>query len=179
MAPWGPAFSPLSWRHQHTTEPLGGFCDWHEVAPSLRTQTRGSQAYSVSHSKPVTVSWFHKIPLAHSKCVNKDTKLLSLWNVCVCVCVSPHMRSVASNSLWSMECSSPGSSVHGILQARMLEWVAISYSRESSWPKNQTHILYISCTGRPILYHCTTWEILEFIKQAMQTHGRNLCRRVI
>ena len=97
----------------------------------------------------------------------------------MCVCVSPRTCSVTSNSLWSMECSSPGSSVHGILQARMLEWVAISYSRESSWPKNQTHILYISCTGRPILYHCTTWEILEFIKQAMQTHGRNLCRRVI
>ena len=41
-----------------------------------------------------------------------------------------------------VDCSPPGSSVHGILQARIQEWVAISSSREFSWPKNQT---YISC----------------------------------
>ena len=51
------------------------------------------------------------------------------------------------------DCSPPGSSVHGILQARRLEWVAISSSRGSSQPRNQTHI---SCFGRWILYHCTT-----------------------
>ena len=38
-----------------------------------------------------------------------------------------------------MDCSPPGSSVHGISQARILEWVSISYSRESSQPRNQTH----------------------------------------
>ena len=36
----------------------------------------------------------------------------------------------------------PGSSVHGILQARMLEWVAISFSRGSSWPRDWTHASY-------------------------------------
>ena len=41
--------------------------------------------------------------------------------------------------------SLPVSSVHGISQARRLEWVAISFSRESSWPKDQTHGSYISC----------------------------------
>ena len=39
-----------------------------------------------------------------------------------------------------MDCSPPGSSVHGISQARILEWVAMSYSRESSWPRDQTQI---------------------------------------
>ena len=39
-----------------------------------------------------------------------------------------------------MHCSSPGSSVHGISQARILEWVAISFSRGSSQPRDQTHI---------------------------------------
>ena len=38
-----------------------------------------------------------------------------------------------------MDCSPPGSSVHGILQARMLEWVAISFSRAYSQPRDQTH----------------------------------------
>ena len=44
----------------------------------------------------------------------------------------------------SMDYSPPGSSVHGIPQAKILEWVAISFSRESSWPRNQT---LISCTA--------------------------------
>ena len=41
-----------------------------------------------------------------------------------------------------MDSSSPGSSVHGILQARILEWVAIPFSRGSSWPRDQT---LVSC----------------------------------
>ena len=44
-----------------------------------------------------------------------------------------------------MDCSPPGFSVHGISQARILEWVAISFSRGSSQPRNQTHISCISC----------------------------------
>ena len=48
-----------------------------------------------------------------------------------------------------MNCSLPDSSVHGIFQARILEWVAISYSRESSQPKDRTHITCVSAlTGR-------------------------------
>ena len=59
------------------------------------------------------------------------------WNVCVCV------------QLWltlckPMDYSPPGSSVHGILQVRILEWVAISSSRESSQPRDQTRISCVS-----------------------------------
>ena len=50
----------------------------------------------------------------------------------------------------AMDCSPAGSSVHGISQARTQEWVAISFSRESSQPRDQTQV---SCTGRLILYH--------------------------
>ena len=42
-----------------------------------------------------------------------------------------------------MDCSLPSSSVHGILQARILEWVAISFSRESSWPRERTQVSWI------------------------------------
>ena len=45
----------------------------------------------------------------------------------------------------------PGSSVHGILQARILEWVAISSFRGSSWPRNQTHVSYV-CICRRVLF---------------------------
>ena len=54
-----------------------------------------------------------------------------------------------------MDCSPPGSSLHGISQARVLEWVAISYSRGSSQPRNQTYISCISCFGRWVLYRLT------------------------
>ena len=52
-----------------------------------------------------------------------------------------------------MDCSSPGSSVHEISQARTLEWVAISFSRGSSWPRDWT---CVSSTSRQILYHWAT-----------------------
>ena len=47
-----------------------------------------------------------------------------------------------------MDCSPPGSSVHEILQARILEWVAIPFSRGSSRPRDQNHISYVSFIGR-------------------------------
>ena len=43
-----------------------------------------------------------------------------------------------------VDCSPPGSSIHGILQARILEWVAISFSRGSSWPRDQTWVSHIA-----------------------------------
>ena len=52
----------------------------------------------------------------------------------------------------SMDCSLPGSSVQGIFQARMLERVGISYSRESSQPRDQTYVSCVSWIGRQILH---------------------------
>ena len=49
-------------------------------------------------------------------------------------------HSVVSNSLWPMDCGPPGSAVHGILQARILEWVATPFSRESSHPRDRTQV---------------------------------------
>ena len=46
-----------------------------------------------------------------------------------------------------------GSSVHGIFQARIPEWVAMPSSRGSSRPRDRTHVSYFSCIGRQVLYH--------------------------
>ena len=63
------------------------------------------------------------------------------WCVCECVCWAQLCL-----TLWDpMNCTLPGSSVHGISQARILEWVAISYSRESFWPRDGTHVSCVSC----------------------------------
>ena len=53
-------------------------------------------------------------------------------------------RSVVSNSLQPCGLQPPGSSVHGILQARILEWVAMPFSRASSRPRNQTQVFCIA-----------------------------------
>ena len=55
-----------------------------------------------------------------------------------------------------VDCSPPGSPIHGISQARVLEWVAIPFSRGSSWLRNWNCIL---CSGRQTLYHRVTWEV--------------------
>ena len=62
---------------------------------------------------------------------------------------------VVSDSCDPMDCSLPGSSVHGIFQVRVLEWVAISFSKESSWPRDRTWVSHIA--GR----HFTVWATRE------------------
>ena len=63
--------------------------------------------------------------------------------------VDTHARTPAQSCpalCYPVDCSPPGSPVHGISQARILEWVAISSSRGSSWPRDRTHISCVSCT---------------------------------
>ena len=73
----------------------------------------------------------------------------------------------------SMHCSLLGSSVHGILQARILEWVDVPSSRGSSQPRDQTHFSYVSCMGslplapsgkpiHPYIYHLSL--LLSWLK---------------
>ena len=64
------------------------------------------------------------------------------------VCYSPNPVQLCN----LMDCSPPGSSVHGILQARILEWVVIPFSRGSSWPRDWTPISSIFFINRRILY---------------------------
>ena len=54
-------------------------------------------------------------------------------------------------TLWTLWSCGPGSSVHGILQARILEWVAMHSSRGFSQPRHRTCISYVSCIGRQVL----------------------------
>ena len=74
-----------------------------------------------------------------------------------CVCVRSIVRSYLTLRIHGLY-SPVGSSVHGTPQAGILEWVAISYSRGSSWPRDRTHISWVSCIGRWVLFHCATWE---------------------
>ena len=68
--------------------------------------------------------------------------------ICLYTCVYVFLCLVAQWCMtlcYPMDCSSSGSSVHGVSQARILEWVAISFSRGSSRPRDQTFISCVSC----------------------------------
>ena len=58
----------------------------------------------------------------------------------------------------SVDCSPPDSSVHGSLQTRILEWVAMPSSRGSSQPRDQTHVSYVSWVGSRFFATRATWE---------------------
>ena len=64
-------------------------------------------------------------------------------------------------TLWDhVDYSPPGSSVHGALQARILEWVAMSFSRESCWPRDRTHVSLCLALAGGFFTSSTTWEAL-------------------
>ena len=92
----------------------------------------------------------YRRPLLHYVCelLSSRTQILTLpFNVS---CLLSHFSRVRLCD--PMDCSPPGSSVHGILQARTLEWVAISSSKGSSQPRDLTNVSYISCIGRQLPY---------------------------
>ena len=68
-----------------------------------------------------------------------------------------------SDSCDPMNCSLPGSSIHGILQARIPEWVAISFSSGTSQPRNWTQV---SCIAGRCLTDWATWEASKLVKVA-------------
>ena len=103
---------------------------------------------------------------------NMNTSILYVFVPCMCVCflyiqVRVHMYIYTLNMKESesevaqscltlcdpMDCSLPGSSVHGIFQARVLEWVAISFSRGSSQPRDRTQVSLIA--GRCFTFRAT------------------------
>ena len=87
------------------------------------------------------VEWINKLwhPYNGIPLSDKNQWIPGTWIVCVLSCFS---------RVWlcdPMDCSPPGSSAHGILQARILEWAAMASSKGPSWPRGWTHISYVSC----------------------------------
>ena len=83
---------------------------------------------------------------------SKKKKITSSGNVCVLVAQSCLTLSDP------MDCSSPGSFLHGIFQARILEWVAVSFSRGSSWPRDRT---CVPCIASGLFTFWATWEAVS------------------
>ena len=93
-----------------------------------------------------TQSFHTKEMTANTLSINSNLGALS-------VCARTLSHAQLSVTPWTVR--PPGSSVHGIFQARTLEWVVISYSKGSSWSRDRTGVSCISCINRQILllYH--------------------------
>ena len=78
-------------------------------------------------------------------------QVLISYLFCVYVCVSVCAQLCLTLCI-PMDCSPPGSSVHENFQARILEQVAIFFSKESPWPKDWIYVSCVSCIGRRVLY---------------------------
>ena len=98
--------------------------------------------------------WFYQIAKQNCLILSGGTRLLLLVVVWLVTKSWPALCD-------PMDCNSPVSCVHGISWARILEWVAISFSRESSQPRDETQVF---CTGRQILYHWATWDTVATCK---------------
>ena len=143
--------SVLAWRIPGTGEPGG--------LPSLGSQSRTLLKW-LSSSSSSNVDLGELRDGRHEK-----------YSKCVCVCVCVHARAQSRPPLCNpMDCSPPDSSVHGISQARILEWIATSSSRESSQPRFWAHV---SCIGRWILYHWATWEALDSKYQFLKNKNKH------
>ena len=80
----------------------------------------------------------------------------------------PCMRAQSCLPLWDPTNGSlPAFSVCKIFKTRILEWVAISYSRGSFLLRDRTHVSCVSCIGKQILYHCTIWEVLSLLHECV------------
>ena len=79
-------------------------------------------------------------------------------------------HSVVSDSWHPMDCSPPGSSVHGISQARILEWVAISFSRGSSWSRDRSQV---SCIAGRFFTVWTTGEAYNCLPVHKRREGKS------
>ena len=90
------------------------------------------------------------------------------WKILsACLCVVRHAQSCLT-VCDPVDCSLPGSSVHGISQALILRWVIMPSSRGSSQSRAWTSV---SFTARQILYHCATWEAQTCSKtKSLQIH---------
>ena len=101
----------------------------------------------------------------------RGRNLLFIWTIvswllflCFCTPLLP-LVVVALATQWRpipgdpIDCSPPGSSIHGILQARTLEWVAIPFSRGSSWPRHRSRV---SCIAGRFFTIWVTREVLLY-----------------
>ena len=136
---------------------MGLFCFWPQGLCDINSPTRNQTC------TPCIGGWSfnHWTTRETPSLLSEGDRIMSWHSQGRGACMGAHLfNRVWLWDLWIV-CSPSGCSVHGIFQARILEWVAFSSSRGSSQTRDQTHLSCISCIGRWILYHWATWKPLR------------------
>ena len=130
---------------EHSSQLVTLYVEFITGIPSLRCEIPGGS--STSFSASITFSRYthgsHSTNIWRNKCVQSAKALQSCPTLC-----NP------------MNCSLPGSSVIGILPARILEWIAMPSSRGSSSRRDQAHVSYVSCIGRQVLFTASGMNLI-------------------
>ena len=96
----------------------------------------------------------------------------SVWAFSICGVRAQSLQSCPT-LCFCMDCSLPGSSVHGILQARILGWVAMPSYRGSSWPRDRTQVSSASCiTGRLFTVEPVVYMLLRVVASLVVEKGQ-------
>ena len=119
----------------------------------------------------VTITSCLRLPpphTSHSIALQASSTILYCSPISCCLVIK------SCPTVWDpLDCSTPSSSVHGIFQSRILEWVAISYTRGFSWPRDQTHVswilLLLSHQGSPLFPSPVPFFILSFAGKTLPT----------
>ena len=104
------------------------------IQPSHKLRFPG---FSPGSARLVSASGIWRVDVGSPRCCSKQRESLKVKSESV-------SRSVVSDSLWPQRVCNAGSSAHGILQTRILEWVTIPFSRGSSWPRDWTQVSRIA-----------------------------------
>ena len=135
---------PKYWSFSFSISPSNGYSglisfrmDWLDLL-AVQGTLKSLYQHHGSKASILRCSAFFTVQLSHPYMTLKERKESEVTQSYPTLC-SP------------VDCSPPGSSVHGILQARVLEWVAISFSRGSPRPRDRTCVPCVSCIGRWIL----------------------------
>ena len=132
--------APAAWAQVLILDATGSWSVW-PVFPTLGC------LHSLEIIKVCAAQMF-KLLMPPFECLYRivaSVKIMLCVCVCVCECERKRARAQSCPTLYDpMDCSPPESSVYGIFQARIPEWVAISFSRGSSQPRDRTRVFHIA-----------------------------------
>ena len=145
-----PAWAPIKWQVLQVKELPWWFsgkesacqCRRHEFSPGLGRCPGEGNGNPLSMDRGVWQITVHQVAKSQIVLSNWSTTTTHTW--CVCSVMWTHCYSV-----W---CTHQAPLSMGLSQARILEWVSISSSRRSSWPRDQTQVFSISYIGRRIYF---------------------------
>ena len=134
-------------------------CEWGRGAGCLRRELWGQSILGFSN---ISSSFLPQcLCICWPFCLELKKKIFFFsqfyWDIIDMTCVCAQLCLTLCDP---KDCSRPGSSVHRIFQARILEWVAIPSYRRSPRPRDWTHISFISCIGRQV-YCWPSWEAVS------------------